>query len=503
MKFRHVWIVVGAIVIVLVSATVVLAQDRTHTVQPGETLYSIARYYGVTPEQLAFVNGITNPDLIYVGQVLLIPEGSGGEGTATIRYTVVAGDTLFSIARRFGTTVQAIVSLNRLPNANVIYVGQVLLIPASQGQPTAVPTVQPTSTQGPQQDIVHIVQRGETLSQIALRYGTTYQQIALLNNLTNPNLIYVGQRLIIRRGSASAVTPTQPTVTSTSPVTVVPSPTSTTGPSATPTASPTGTQRPTGTPTPTLTLTPTPAITLTIGVTPSLTPTSTEWPTPTPLVPDATVPANVPNLLTNPGFEGASRTVGLSTVNVLEGWEPFYCDQPYTVERCPALRQGTGNPAGLMMGRPAFEATQIEGRVHGGQSAQRWSCNWLTCRGGVFQTVATTPGATCVAGAYVQSWSNNATDPFSDLLTRDLRDNSLWIIRVDLAGGTAAFVESSSMLISRGFGYEDNIYDQYTEISYVFVATGPLTTVFFENLRLWPLANNSSYLDDAYVRCAQ
>ncbi len=503
MKIRHLWIVLGVIVIVLASVTTVLAQERTHTVQPGETLYSIARYYGVTPEQLAFVNGITNPDLIYVGQVLLIPEGSGGEGTATIRYTVVAGDTLFGIARRFGTTVQAIVSLNRLPNANVIYVGQVLLIPAPQGQPTAAPTVQPTSTQGPQQDVVHVVQRGETLSQIALRYGTTYQQIALLNNLTNPNLIYAGQRLIIRRGSAPTVTPTQPTATSTAAITA--SPTGTAGASATPTTSPTGTQRPTNTPTPTFTPSPAQTVTLTVGATPTLTPTAspTEWPTPTPLVPDVNIPANAPNLFANPGFEGVSRAVGDDTVNVLEGWEPFYCDRPYTVERCPALRQGTGNPAGLMMGRPIFEATQTEGRVHGGQSAQRWSCNWLTCRGGVFQTVRTTPGATCVAGAYVQSWSTNAAEPFSDLLTRDQRDNSLWIIRVDLAGGTAAFDESPSMLISRGFGYEDNIYDQYTEISYVFVATGQLTTVFFENLRLWPLTNNSNYLDDAYLRCTQ
>jgi hypothetical protein len=222
---------------------------------------------------------------------------------------------------------------------------------------------------------------------------------------------------------------------------------------------------------------------------------------PTPIVPVVTVPADRPNLFANPDFEGAARSVTFSEVNVLPSWEPFYCDQPYTAEKCPALRQGTGNPEGLVMGRPDYKPTDLPHRVHGGDTAQQWFCFFRACRAGVFQTVATTPGATCETGAYVQSWSANGTGYTSDLLTQDQRANSTWFVRVDLGGNTNAFADG--VQISRGFGYGDGIYDQYVLISYTFTATGSRTTVFFENLRLWPIANNDNYIDDAYIRCTQ
>ena len=53
------------------------------------------------------------------------------------------------------------------------------------------------------------------------------------------------------------------------------------------------------------------------------------------------------------------------------------------------------------------------------------------------------------------------------------------------------------------FGYDAGHYDQYSEISYTFIATGDETTVFFENLRIWPFAHNESYIDDAYLRCTE
>ena len=57
------------------------------------------------------------------------------------------------------------------------------------------------------------------------------------------------------------------------------------------------------------------------------------------------------------------------------------------------------------------------------------------------------------------------------------------------------------MLVSRSFGFSDRHYDKYALIKYTFMATGTKTTVFFENLRIWPVANNESFIDDAYVRC--
>ena len=493
MSIRRILGIVVVLLFLLSSSTVALAQERTHVVQPGETLFSIARRYGLTVEQLAFANGITNPSLIYAGQVLIIP---GGESSAAPpggqTYTVVRGDTLFSIARRFGTTVDELVRLNNLGNANVLYVGQVLRISAGEEVPattTPAPTEEVEATPASEEvtgPLIHVVAPGETLSQIALRYGTTYQALALLNGLENPNLIYAGQRLIIRQGEESTATPTAtPEATSSEEA----EPTATTPPTGTPTATP----QPTATamPRPTSTPIPTPV------------PTSSGIPTPTPRV-AGTVPADAPNLLVNPGFEGSTRPVLFGEINVFEGWQPFYCDEPYTSSKCPAPRQGSGNPEGLTMGRPEFKSTDIPNRVHGGQTAQQWFCFFRSCRAGVYQTIETTPGALCEAGAYVQSWSAaswlGSNGPYtSDIATQDDRDNSLWFIRVDLSGGDFAF--DDGVLISRAFGYADGTYDQYALIRYTFTATGRQTTVFFENLRLWPLAHNDSYIDDAYVRC--
>jgi lipoprotein-anchoring transpeptidase ErfK/SrfK len=105
------------------------------------------------------------------------------------------GETLYSIARRYGTSASAIASANRLRNPSLIYSGQRLVIPGSGGGGGgggggSVPTGGTT----------HIVQRGETVSRIAYRYGTTVAAIASANGLRNPSLIYVGQRLRIPSG---------------------------------------------------------------------------------------------------------------------------------------------------------------------------------------------------------------------------------------------------------------------------------------------------------------
>jgi len=98
-------------------------------------------------------------------------------------YTVQRGDTLYSIARRHGSTVQAIAQASGILNPAYIYVGQVLCIP---GQATPLPS-----------GGYYIVQRGDTLYSIAHRFGTTHWAIAVANSLSNPNYIYPGQGLII------------------------------------------------------------------------------------------------------------------------------------------------------------------------------------------------------------------------------------------------------------------------------------------------------------------
>lgn len=99
----------------------------TYTVRRGDTLWGIARRHGTTVSALASLNHIANPDLIYPGQELNLPRSSvPSAGT----YTVRRGDTLWGIARWYGTTVSALAELNRIANPDLIYPGQVLKLPA-------------------------------------------------------------------------------------------------------------------------------------------------------------------------------------------------------------------------------------------------------------------------------------------------------------------------------------------------------------------------------------
>lgn len=149
----------------------------TYTVQPGDTLSAIAAKFGTTYQILSAINGIGDPNQIFPGQVLKVTGTASQEST----YYVQAGDTLSSIATKFGTTVSNLVSINHISNPNVIYVGQKIYVgEATQGQSNA-----------------YTVQSGDTLSGIAAKFGTTWQALAQKNGLANPNVIYVGQTLTI------------------------------------------------------------------------------------------------------------------------------------------------------------------------------------------------------------------------------------------------------------------------------------------------------------------
>lgn len=172
------------------------AQGRVHVVQRGETLSTIAVRYGTTPQAIANINGLHNPNYIYAGQRLTIPgsgsAGSGGSAAGGSTYVVRRGDTLSSIAARHGTTVNAIVRANGLRNANYIYAGQRLAIPVSNGV-----SLRNGSGGGSQAGGTYVVRRGDTLASIAYRHGTTVWAIANANGLANPNYIYPGQWLRI------------------------------------------------------------------------------------------------------------------------------------------------------------------------------------------------------------------------------------------------------------------------------------------------------------------
>jgi len=170
-------------------------QDQVvHVVQPGENLFRISLRYGTTVDAIAAANGLSG-HTVYVGQRLVIPSGSGeateeSRATAGSAYVVRRGDTISGIALRHGVTTWALMEANGLSSPHLIYVGQRLDIPGAQGRvPAPAPT--PGST--------YVVRRGDTLSQIAQRVGTTVEALARPNGLANPSTITVGQVLRLPR----------------------------------------------------------------------------------------------------------------------------------------------------------------------------------------------------------------------------------------------------------------------------------------------------------------
>jgi len=150
----------------------------TYTVQRGDTLYGIASRYNTTVDAIKRLNNLTS-NVLNIGQVLKIPTVDEGGSSPSILYTVRQGDTLFSIASRYNTTVDDIKRLNNL-TSNVLSIGQVLRLPVTSNN----------------NYITYTVQRGDTLFSIASRYNTTVDAIKRLNNLTS-NVLSIGQVLRI------------------------------------------------------------------------------------------------------------------------------------------------------------------------------------------------------------------------------------------------------------------------------------------------------------------
>lgn len=154
------------------------------------------------------------------------------------KHTVQPGETLFRIALRYGVTVEAIVATNSLPDASRIVTGQILIIPAAGNQfSQSSASDLPDAVLASSSPLIHTVIPGQTLNVIAKQYGVTLADLMKANNLTNPDYLEVGQRLIIPGKNAPSV-PVEPTAVPLPPgVPVLPS--------ATPTRPPIGTPTPT------------------------------------------------------------------------------------------------------------------------------------------------------------------------------------------------------------------------------------------------------------------
>ncbi len=156
----------------------------TYTVQPGDTLYGIAARFGTTVNELAALNNLSPDAMLMAGQVLTIPAGAANPPNVHI---VQAGENLYRIALRYGITWQELAQLNGITDPTTLRVGQRLILPSGA-----------TGTQPPSSGTrTHVVQPGDTLYGIAARYGVSVQALAQANGLTLYSIIYVGQTLII------------------------------------------------------------------------------------------------------------------------------------------------------------------------------------------------------------------------------------------------------------------------------------------------------------------
>lgn len=190
---------VGQLLIIAIddNATSTPTTYKDYVVKKGDSLYSIANKNNITVDELKKINNLTS-NMLSIGQVLKLPTQDKGEEMAM--YTVQKGDSLYSIAKKFGITVDEIKSLNNLTSNNLA-IGEQLMIKGSTGDGPINPEEECIGTgYAEPQYIMYTVQRGDSLYTIARRYNTSVDNIKALNNLTNNNLM-IGEQLKIKEVS--------------------------------------------------------------------------------------------------------------------------------------------------------------------------------------------------------------------------------------------------------------------------------------------------------------
>lgn len=210
----------AATLLTLSLATPATAGDEL-VVQRGDTLWDIAIRHGVTVAELTAWNRIENPSLIRIGQRIVLhppapvavtpaaaPPSAAPPSVAPVIHVTRAGDTLWDLAVRYGTTVAAIAAANGLNNPSLIRVGQAIAIPQAAAATAPAPVLAaaaPAAVPSPA-SVVHVVQRGETLWAISARYGVSIQAIVAANSLASASFIRTGQRLTITTAAATPST---------------------------------------------------------------------------------------------------------------------------------------------------------------------------------------------------------------------------------------------------------------------------------------------------------
>lgn len=170
---------------------------KNYAVQKGDSLYSIATKNNTTVDEIKKINNLTS-NMLSIGQVLKVPSEAKQEEVTM--YTVQKGDSLYSIAKKFGMSIDELKSLNNLTSNNLA-IGQQLMIKSTTGDEPINPEEECIGTGYVEpQYVIYTVQRGDSLYTIARKYNTSVDNIKALNNLTSNNLS-IGQQLKIKEVS--------------------------------------------------------------------------------------------------------------------------------------------------------------------------------------------------------------------------------------------------------------------------------------------------------------
>lgn len=199
----------------LLSQTASAAEMTDYTVQKGDNLYRLAIQYNTTVDEIVAANGIVNKNLIRVNQELSIPtntkdsssssdsssdsSSSGSSTSSTGYHQVQSGETLSTIAAKYGVTTNQLATWNKIGNIHFIRTGWVLQVSAS-GSSSGGSSSGSTSS-GTVAENQYVVQAGDNLYRLAIRFGTTVEQLAAWNNISNTRLIYTGDVLTVSGAS--------------------------------------------------------------------------------------------------------------------------------------------------------------------------------------------------------------------------------------------------------------------------------------------------------------
>jgi LysM repeat protein len=162
-----------------------------YEVQPGDTFYRLSQRYGIAVEALKAANPGVDPDRLQVGQKICVPAPPPPPPCPGSTYTIRPGDTLYTLARRFGTTVEALRSANPGVDPERLQVGQQICLPPGVVGPIPCPG-----------GIIYQVRAGDTLYSISRRFGVSVQDLIAANpHLSRPEWLGVGDYLCIPRRS--------------------------------------------------------------------------------------------------------------------------------------------------------------------------------------------------------------------------------------------------------------------------------------------------------------